>query len=117
MSFPFSKHNDDFAAAPQIQAHHVPMIAQEGFKTIINHRPDGEAGSAQPLSADVAKAAEIAGVHYHHLPVIRGQYTQEQIEQMAHLINHSPKPIFGFCGSGMRASELYALAVAHMNKK
>ena len=117
MSLPFTKHNDDFSTAPQIQADHIPHIVQSGFKTIINNRPDGEAGSAQPLSSDLAKAAEAAGMHYHYLPVVRGQYTQEQIEQMAHAIEHAPKPVFSFCGSGMRASELYALAIAHTSKK
>lgn len=116
MSLPVTQHNDDFATAPQIQVDHVPSIAQNGFKTIINHRPDGEAGLTQPLSMDLAKAAEATGVHYHYLPVIRGQYTQAQIEHMAHLLEHSPKPIFSFCGSGMRASELYALAVEHVSK-
>lgn len=113
MNLPITQHNPDFATAPQIQAEHIPHMAQHGFKTIINHRPDGEMPN-QPTHEHLAAAATIADLHCHHLPVIRGQYSPEQIAQMANLLKCAPKPILSFCGSGARASELYALAAAHL---
>ena len=60
-----SKLNDDFSAAPQIQYDHVKVIAKQGFKAIVNHRPDGEE-AGQPLSKALAKAAKAGG---HCLPL------------------------------------------------
>ena len=41
----------------QITPDQVPMIAENGFKTIINNRPDGEEPN-QPTNADIAAAAK-----------------------------------------------------------
>lgn len=41
----------------QITPDQVPMIAENGFKTIINNRPDGEEPN-QPTSAEIEAAAK-----------------------------------------------------------
>ena len=47
----------------QITPDQVPMIAENGFKTIINNRPDGEEPN-QPTSAEIEAAAKKAGLAY-----------------------------------------------------
>ncbi|MEH6666416.1 MAG: sulfur transferase domain-containing protein, partial [Psychrobacter sp.] len=47
----------------QITPDQVPMIAENGFKTIINNRPDGEEPN-QPTSAEIEAAAKEAGLAY-----------------------------------------------------
>ena len=45
----------------QITPDQVPMLAENGFKTIINNRPDGEE-PGQPTSAEIEAAATEAGL-------------------------------------------------------
>jgi uncharacterized protein (TIGR01244 family) len=114
MSIMVSKHNDNFSTAGQILPEHVTAIASAGYKTIINNRPDGEGGPEQPPSSAIEAAAKAAGLAYHYLPVVSGQYTAEQIAQMAALVSgeHAAQaPIFCFCRSGARSTQLYQLAL------
>ena len=54
----------DFAVSPQLATTDFAALAQQGFKTIINNRPDGEGGGAQPTSPEMERAATVAGLHY-----------------------------------------------------
>ncbi len=40
--------NAAFAVSAQLTVDDVPGVAAQGFTTLINNRPDGEGGSAQP---------------------------------------------------------------------
>jgi hypothetical protein len=55
-----TKHTDHFATAPQLAPEHMPALAQHGFHTVINNRPDMEGGPDQPTSAQMQAAAEAA---------------------------------------------------------
>lgn len=105
-----TQHNEEFSTSAQIEPKDVAQIAQDGYKTIINHRPDGEGGSDQPLSEHIAQAAQAAGVAYHYLPVVPGQYSPEHVEQLRDILCKAEKPIHGFCRSGARAKQMYDLA-------
>lgn len=93
----------------QIEPQQVAQIQAQGFKTIINNRPDGEEPN-QPLQTDIATEAQQAGLAYHYLPVIGGQLTREQVEQFAEIFNQSEKPVFMFCRSGNRSNVLFQSA-------
>lgn len=102
-----------FSACGQLQLEDIPAVAQRGFRSIINNRPDGEAAPAeQPSSSALANAAAAAGLTYTHLPVVSGQLTQAQINEMAHLLQTLPAPILAFCRSGTRSKALFDLAQA-----
>ena len=93
----------------QIEPHQVDQIQAQGFKTIINNRPDGEEPN-QPLQTDIATKAQQAGLAYHYLPVVGGQLTREQVEQFAEIFNQAEKPVFMFCRSGNRSNVLFQSA-------
>lgn len=93
----------------QIQPEQVDKIGAQGFKTIINNRPDGEEPN-QPLQTDIATEAQQAGLAYHYLPVVGGQLTREQVEQFAEIFNQAEKPVFMFCRSGNRSNVLFQSA-------
>lgn len=93
----------------QIQPEQVEKIGAQGFKTIINNRPDGEEPN-QPLQTDIATEAQQAGLAYHYLPVVGGQLTREQVEQFAEIFNQAEKPVFMFCRSGNRSNVLFQSA-------
>jgi len=110
MTLHFKWLSDAVAAAGQIVPGDLPAIAAHGFKTVINNRPDGEGGAAQPTSAQLQHAAEAAGLRYIHLPVVSGQLTVEQVGEMARALQAAEGPVFAFCRSGARSEHLFRLA-------
>jgi len=110
MTLHFKWLSDTLAAAGQIAPTDLPAIAAHGFKTVINNRPDGEGGAAQPTSAELQSAAQAAGLAYYHLPVISGQLTPEQVAEMAGALSAAATPVFAFCRSGARTEHLFRLA-------
>ena len=80
----------DFAVSPQLATTDFSALAQQGFKTIINNRPDGEGGGAQPSSPEMERAATAAGLHYVYLPVVSGSITPEQVQAMHKILITAP---------------------------
>ena len=107
-----TKHTDHFATAPQLAPEHMAPIAEHGFHTVINNRPDMEGGPDQPTSAQMQAAAEAAGLIYHYLPVVSGAITPEQVTQMAQLVEDAPAPVLAFCRSGARSTQLWSLGLS-----
>jgi uncharacterized protein (TIGR01244 family) len=103
-------HTDQFGTLGQITPDDVSEIARQGYKSIINNRPDGEAGPQQPLNAEIEIAAKALGLNYAYLPVVSGQITLEQAQEMSRLLETMPGPILAFCRSGARSTNLYMLA-------
>ena len=97
---------DAFAVAPQLQPEEVPDAAAQGFKLLINNRPDGEA-PGQPSSAEMAAAARTAGMDYLHIPVI-GAAGPAQVEAMHQAIAGASGPSLAFCRSGTRSITVWA---------
>jgi len=101
---------DEISVAPQISVADVQAAADQGFRTIINNRPDGE-DPAQPPGQEIEAAAKAAGLAYFHIPV-RGGPTQEQIETTADLFRQAEGPILAFCRSGTRSIVTWSLSQA-----
>jgi uncharacterized protein (TIGR01244 family) len=106
----FRRVTDDISVAPQISVADVDDAARQGFKTIINNRPDGE-DPAQPLSREIEAAAAEAGLAYFHIPV-RGGPTPEQVETTAKIMAEAPHPVLAFCRSGTRSINTWSLSEA-----
>ncbi|MDP1956143.1 MAG: TIGR01244 family sulfur transferase [Polaromonas sp.] len=99
-----------FSVAGQLTAHDVTAVAEQGFATLINNRPDGEGGTTQALSSDMEQAALAAGLHYVYLPVVAGAITPAQALAMREALATAPAPVLAFCRSGTRSAQLYKLA-------
>ena len=93
----------------QITPEQVPMLAENGFKTIINNRPDGEEPN-QPMSADLAIAAEKAGIVYKEISFAGTGLTQQHVEDFADFFNQAQPPILVFCRTGARSTGIYEAA-------
>lgn len=102
---------DDVCVAGQLDPSAMPTLAEAGFKSVVNNRPDFEGGPDQPTSAAIEAAAKAAGLRYAYLPVVSGQQTPEQVAQMAQLLQELPRPLLAFCRSGTRSGNLYRAAV------
>jgi len=96
------------AVDKQLTVDGVAEAAKQGYRSIINNRPDGEE-PGQPTSAEIGAAARAAGMEYVHIPVVPGQIADDQVAAFEKALEVLPKPILGYCKSGMRASTLWAL--------
>ena len=103
---------DDVYVAPQLDPSSMQSIAQAGFRSVVNNRPDFEGGPAQPTSAALEAAASAAGLEYRFLPVAGGHQTPQEIAAFAALLRELPRPLLAFCRSGTRSGKLFAAARA-----
>lgn len=101
--------DDNYSVTGQISPDDVRDIAAEGFQTIICNRPDGESGDEQPTFAEIAKVAEKTGIKTYYIPVIGGQLTQENVDDMAEAVAEAEGPILGYCRSGTRSTNIYEI--------
>jgi uncharacterized protein (TIGR01244 family) len=103
---------EDVCAAPQLSPEVMSAVAQAGFKSVINNRPDFEGGPDQPTTAAIEAAAVAAGLVYRYLPVNGGYQSPEEIAACAALLSDLPRPVLMFCRSGARSARLFAAAQA-----
>ena len=96
--------------AGQIAPEHIRQIVEQGFKSIINNRPDFEGGTDQPTSSQIEETARAAGLDYVYQPVVAGQITELDVRSFANHYNELPKPLLMFCRTGNRSNNLYQLA-------
>lgn len=101
----------DVCVAPQLDPSAMAWAAQNGFKSVVNNRPDFEGGPDQPTNADIEAAAHAAGLEYAFLPVNGGYQSPEEIARFAELLRTMPRPLLAFCRSGARSGKLYQAAV------
>jgi len=100
----------DLSVAPQLVPQAMTAIAQAGFKSVINNRPDFEGGPQQPTNASIEAAARAAGLAYAFLPVASNYQSPEEVARFAEMLATLPKPILAFCRSGTRSGKLYRAA-------
>lgn len=104
----FRKVTDDFSVAPQPRPADMALAAAEGFRRVISNRPDDEE-PGQPSAAEMAQAAQAAGLDFVHIP-IRGGPTPEQALASAQAA--AGAPTLAFCRSGTRSIAAWALGQA-----
>lgn len=101
--------NQDFYVAGQITVDDIAKIADQGIKTLICNRPDGE-GVDQPNVIEIEEAAQRHGLNVIYQPVTSGKITDQQVTEFKQLYQNAQKPVLAYCRSGMRAISLWALA-------
>lgn len=100
----------DVCVAPQLTPESMAEAARQGFKSVINNRPDYEEGPEQPTNAAIEAAARAAGLQYAFLPVLGGYQSAEEIAAFAQLLDDLPRPLLAFCRSGARSTRLFVAA-------
>lgn len=95
-----------FAVAPQISVAEFPAVSAQGYRHIINNRPDGEEVD-QPTSAEIEAAARREGMTYIHAPFV-GRPTEDAVKAV---MAAGPKTL-AFCRSGTRSATAWAMAQA-----
>ena len=99
---------DQLSVSPQIEVGDMPALAAQGFRGIINNRPDNEE-PGQPSNRELEQAAQQAGLEWRYIPVTPGQFTEEQAHSFTQALSEMPGPVLAFCRSGTRSCSLWAL--------
>lgn len=85
------------------------LIVKQGVRSIMNNRPDGET-SGQPLSANLAKAAEALGITFVHFPVEPGPISKQDAEAFAAACDKLERPLLIFSNRGFRSTRIWEMA-------
>ncbi|MCX5564044.1 TIGR01244 family sulfur transferase [Alcaligenes phenolicus] len=107
MSFPHQFLTEQLAVAPQLSGEDMQTVADAGFKSVIINRPDMEGGPDQPLSADVMKAAQAAGLQVEYQPVVGSAITSADVARFGQLLEALPGPTLAYCRTGTRCAVLF----------
>ncbi|MDR3440028.1 beta-lactamase hydrolase domain-containing protein [Telmatospirillum sp.] len=110
------KLTDKIEVAGQPTAEEVKGLKAEGFTTVVNMRRDGEAD--QPLSpAEEGRAAQAAGLDYHHIPVDPNDLQPEQAAALKKVLEEAKGPVFLHCAGGPRATAVALVALGVRDKE
>lgn len=94
----------------QITRDDLGFIAEQGFKSVINNRPDYESAE-QPKSDELAAAAADLGIEYSYVPVVSGQITEKNVGDFRVACDNLRGPVLIFCRTGARSTVLWKLSV------
>jgi uncharacterized protein (TIGR01244 family) len=111
----FRRVTNDFSVAYQLAPEDMARAAQDGFKLVINNRPDGEVPD-QPSGAEMKAAAEKAGLAYVFLPV-SGRPTEATAQAEREAIENAGGPVLAYCRTGTRSINTWALGQAMAGKR
>jgi sulfide:quinone oxidoreductase len=101
--------SDNFAVAAQMQPEDLAGLATEGFAAVICNRPDAEEPGQPPLD-EMRRAAQEAGLAFHHIPVAGGLFPPAAVAAFAAIRRGTTGKVLGYCRTGTRAITLDALA-------
>jgi uncharacterized protein (TIGR01244 family) len=101
--------SEDYSVSGQISPDEVAAIKAAGFKSVICNRPDYEQ-PGQPSHEAIQSAVEAAGLSFRYIPVISGQMTADNVADQAAALNELPGPVFAYCRSGARSTNLFVAA-------
>lgn len=107
----FTKIVSGYSVASQLTAEDIVAASVQGFRSILNLRPDRE----KPGYLDASEAEALAagnGLDYAHHPVPVSGPTEDMIKAFADVILTLPAPVLAHCGTGRRAAILWAICAA-----
>jgi cysteine desulfurase len=98
-----------FSTAPQLMPGDLEAVRDQGFRSIICNRPDGE-DPAQPDFAEIAATAGRLGIEARYLPVVGGSIGADDLASFAACIETLPAPVLAYCRTGNRSGMLWNLS-------
>ena len=103
--------HDNFSVSPQINLDNIKTLADEGVKTLICNRPDGEEPN-QITCAEIKAAAAEHGINFIHIPVPGRVIDEESLNEFLEVIDGTDDKIHAYCKTGTRSSIFWALSHA-----
>lgn len=108
---PFHRLTSTLSVSPQLTAIDLEKAKREGFRSIIDNRPDGEE-PGQPSAAEMEQLADAHGMDFAHVPVVASKIGDDDVARMSSLLASLPTPILAYCRTGTRSATLWALGQA-----
>ncbi len=108
---PFKALTPSLSISPQLSEADVAQAARDGFRAIIDNRPDGEEPS-QLSAAEMQALATAHGMSFAHVPTVGGKITDGDVAGMADALMRLDGPILAYCRTGTRSTTLWALTQA-----
>jgi uncharacterized protein (TIGR01244 family) len=98
------------ALSGQITPDDILLLVEQGYVTLVCHRPDGEE-AGQPLAAALAEVAKHAGMAFAHAPIVGMPHAEAVAITRVALEDLPPggKALL-FCRSGLRSAAAWAMA-------
>ena len=97
-----------YASGPLFETD-LQLLARQGVRSIVNTRPDNES-DGQPLSSDLAKAAESFGIELVYFPVEQGALSGGAAAAFMEACDRLDRPLM-VCGrSGGQATKIWESA-------
>lgn len=96
------------SVSSQIDTAALQGIKDQGFRSIICNRPDGE-GADQPTFNEIATAAEALGLETSYLPIVAGKVSDDDAAAFDKALTELPGPVLAYCRTGTRSATLWSL--------
>ena len=103
--------SDAVAVGEMPTAEHIKILAEAGFRSILNAQPDGEVERLLS-AAEAGSLARALNLEYRHIPIESRRPSDLQIGAFRAALAELPKPIYACCYSGSRAAAAWALTAA-----
>ena len=107
MTLEIKQLNEEFSVSAQINLVDIQLLADQGVKSLICNRPDGEAADQINVTEIEAAATEV-GIELTYLPVVSGNVTDADVSGFQQAIEQLPKPIHAYCRTGTRSITLWS---------
>lgn len=101
--------NQHLSVFGQISKNDLLSAQQQGFKTVVNNRPDNE-GDDQISNAELEQYSRELGLNYFYLPIAPTGISDQEAEQFGEIFKQQASPLLAFCRTGNRSTRLWALA-------
>lgn len=108
---PPMKISDQVSVGPQPSEDEIRNLSQQGFRTVVNFRTEGEEEQPHSPQAEGEKVRS-AGMEYLHLPVSMKAMGPELVDEFREKYPSLPKPVFAHCKSGKRAGAMVMMNMA-----
>ncbi|MDE0878972.1 MAG: bifunctional protein tyrosine phosphatase family protein/NAD(P)/FAD-dependent oxidoreductase, partial [Sphingomonas bacterium] len=99
------------SVSPQLTEADVARAARDGFRAIVDNRPDNE-DPGQLSAAAMERVAASHGMAFAHVPVVSGKIGDADAARMADVLALLDGPVLAYCRTGMRSTPLWALSHA-----
>ncbi len=103
------KLNQELAVCGQISTADIQAISDQGFKSIICNRPDGEADDQANFQA-IEEAAAACGLEVIFQPISPKFISDEDADNFDICYNQAKKPVLAYCRTGTRCTIAWALS-------
>ncbi|MGB0215966.1 MAG: TIGR01244 family sulfur transferase [Alteromonas oceani] len=101
--------NHHFSVSGPLTKDDLYTLALAGVTTLINGRPDFEEPDQVPDTILRVWARE-AGLEYYFLPVVSGNYSEQDVAEFGRILQGATGRIHAICRTGTRVLHLWALA-------